>query len=255
MKLDIEVGECDLDDLASIGGEPVVAALGVVVVGREIWRSDSAGASLNFVARTWIIETSDDAELESFIDSAAVGRELDSVAVLNDVGSHHRALAQLLFFAASSFSAEVVCSTIRRSERNTLVNCQRVIKAVSLALDAEMFRNDRNVALTGDVDGPGAVQVVVVVARIVETGRRDDGVAGGDRAAAIFDNGVYISMNYIGLRLSSGCKSNKRRDELNGKKISFFLNSPKNFSVKLTFILSRIYQFKNTDDRALVRRL
>jgi hypothetical protein len=70
-----------------------------------------------------------------------------------------------------------------------------------MALEVEMFRNDRNVALTGNVYGPGAVQVVVVVAGTAETGRRDDGVAGGDRAAAIFDNGVFISMNSVRLRL------------------------------------------------------
>ena len=70
-----------------------------------------------------------------------------------------------------------------------------------MALEVEIFWNNRNVALTDNVDRPGAVQVVVVVAGTAETGRRDDGVVGGDRAAAIFDNGVFISMNSGRLRL------------------------------------------------------
>merc|ERR1719443_610672 len=192
----------------------------VGVFGREAWRRNSAGARLAQVARISIgTETGDDAELESALDDAVVGRELDSVAVLNDVAFNHRACAKLLLLAGlSSFSVEFVSSTIRRGDRIALVNVQRIISANGIALDVEMFRNDGNVALTGNVDGPFAVQVVVVVARIAETGRRDDGVAGGDRAAAVLDNGVFISLR-VGIRLDvelfpSGSKSNQRRGEL-----------------------------------------
>ena len=146
MILDVKVGDCDLDDLARIGCQYEVAAQVVVVFGREAWRRNSAGARLAQVARNSIgTETGDDAELESALDDAAVGRELDPVAVLNDMASHHRVCAnEPKFFLAglSSLPAEFVSSTIRRGDRIALVNVQRIIRASGIALDVEMFRND-----------------------------------------------------------------------------------------------------------------
>jgi len=99
-----------------------------------------------------------------------------------------------------------------------------------MALDVKMFGNDSYVGRSGNVDRPDAVEIVVVVAGIVEAGRCDDGVVGRDREAAVFDDCIDIFRLFdVSWRLSwhsrlfclfCCCKGDQRSGEL---KINFYL--------------------------------
>ena len=67
----------------------------------------------------------------------------------------------------------------------TVDDGQRIVAAGRVVLDFEMFGNDGDRRRAGNVDRPDAVEIVVVVAGIVEAGRRNDSFAGSDRAAAV----------------------------------------------------------------------
>ena len=61
-----------------------------------------------------------------------------------------------------------------------------------------MFRDDGDICRAGNVDCPDAIQVVVVVARIVETRGGDDCVVGSDGAAAVAGEVVFLGVVFIG---------------------------------------------------------
>ena len=67
-----------------------------------------------------------------------------------------------------------------------------------LALDFEMFRDDGDICRAGNVDRPEAIQVVVVVARIVEAWGGDDCVIGSDGASAVAGEVVFLGVVFIG---------------------------------------------------------
>ena len=79
----------------------------------------------------------------------------------------------------------------------TVKNGQRIVAAGGVALDLEMFGNDGDRRRARNVDRPDAVEIVEVVARIVEAGRSDDRAAGSDRAAAVVDFFVGFGVVFV----------------------------------------------------------
>ena len=90
------------------------------------------------------------------------------------------------------YSAEAVAVAV------TVDDGQRIVAAGILRLDFEMFGNDGDRRRARNVDRPDAVEIVVVVAGIVEAGRRDDGVARSDGAAAFDDFCVRLGVFFVG---------------------------------------------------------
>ena len=75
-----------------------------------------------------------------------------------------------------------------------------IVAAERASLELEMFGNDGDIRRAWNVDCPDAVEIVEVVAGIVEARRGDDRVVGSDRAAAVGDDSVILVM--VSVRLA-----------------------------------------------------
>ena len=68
---------------------------------------------------------------------------------------------------------------------------QGIVSALDIAFEVKVLWHDGELGTAGNVDCPDAIEIVEIVARIVEAGGSDERVVGCDGSTA-FDNGIGV---------------------------------------------------------------